>query len=396
VYYWLLYFLILIIYCGKGKSLADMMHNEWMERVVWPVTTRMVVEAQKFIIMTAVIGGFLLMIPPEENERVPEDRCIIAKANRVASRVADKLLSWYYYLFGYSKLKSRQNSRPLIRPTKNRISTHSTKALCMLTILAAAHASEAVPSKTSFDTESFKIGVDNRCSASISNVRNDFVPGSLKKTNRVVTGFGGNQVADIMKGTLCWKINDDLGNPTTFLIPNSYYIPQGKVRLLSPQHLAQVVGDEDKAKQGTGCITTADACTLFWNGRTQQRTIPIDDSNVFTIYSSEGFSNYNEFSACIGDGDGMVCYDVQEGEAITDEDKDECQQALPFKDPEPTELEWPDKNSNNAVDFKLQQLPSPSTSGRRIDKEEAEAAEDVLEDIEQQPTPSKVTELFKW
>ena len=368
--------------------------HKWLLMAVATVVMLMVVEAKKFIVMMAVLGGFILMIPPDGYEGARQGKCIIAKANNFFDGAADKLSSWYYYLFGYDKLQPRMNSRPLIRPTKNRRSTSVTRFLCMVTILAAAHASSATPDKTSFDTESYKIGIDSRTSACISDVKSDFEPGTLRKTNRVVTGFGGKVVADIMKGTLRWRINDDYGNPTTFLIPNSYYIPQGKVRLLSPQHLAQAVGDKDKS--GTGCITTADTCILFWNGSTRQRTIPIDEANVFTIYSSEGFGRYEDYSTAVGDDEGILCYDVEEGEAITDGDSDECQQELPFKDTEPDELVWPDKNSNNAVEFNLQQLPSPSELGRRLDMEEAEAADVDPEDNEQQPTPSKATDLFKW
>jgi len=259
----------------------------------------MVVEAKKFIVMMAVLGSFILMIPPDGYEGARQGKCIIAKANNFFDGAADKLSSWYYYLFGYDKLQPRMNSRPLIRPTKNCRSTSVTRFLCMVTILAAAHASAATTDKTSFDTESYKIGIDSRTSACISDVKSNFEPGTLRKTNRVVTGFGGKVVADIMKGTLRWRINDDYGNPTTFLIPNSYYIPQGKARLLSPQHLAQAVGDKDKS--GTGCITTADTCILFWNGSTRQRTIPIDEANVFTIYSSEGFGRYEDYSTAVGD-----------------------------------------------------------------------------------------------
>jgi hypothetical protein len=81
---------------------------------------------------------------------------------------------------------------------------------------------------TSFDTDSFHIGIDNRCSACISNDRNDFI-GPLKKVSRKVKGFGGATISNVYIGTLAWRIADDAGKVSTLTIPNSYYIPEGGV-----------------------------------------------------------------------------------------------------------------------------------------------------------------------
>ena len=56
---------------------------------------------------------------------------------------------------------------------------------------------------------------------------------SPTSASMVIKGFGGSRMTNVKSGTLRWKWEDDLGVTNTFLIPNSYYIPDGHVRLLS-------------------------------------------------------------------------------------------------------------------------------------------------------------------
>ena len=66
----------------------------------------------------------------------------------------------------------------------------------------------------------------------------DFI-GELVDCNRTIKGFGGTRTTKTKMGTIKWSWLDDEGMVTTHRIPNSYYAPEGGVRLLSPQHLAQ-------------------------------------------------------------------------------------------------------------------------------------------------------------
>jgi len=58
------------------------------------VVMLMVVEAKKFIVMMAVLGSFILMIPPDGYEGARQSKCIIATANNFFDGAADKLSSW--------------------------------------------------------------------------------------------------------------------------------------------------------------------------------------------------------------------------------------------------------------------------------------------------------------
>jgi hypothetical protein len=112
-----------------------------------------------------------------------------------------------------------------------------------------------------FDTNLAPVGVDNWCTGCISNKVEDFV-GPLVESNISIKVFGGSRMRNIMIGTLSWKWQADEGRIHKFLIPKLFYVKEGNVRLLSPQHWAQMQGDT-KPKQGTGSETDTDKATLF-------------------------------------------------------------------------------------------------------------------------------------
>ena len=151
-----------------------------------------------------------------------------------------------------------------------------------------------------FDTDSGRIGVDNRASACISDYIGDFI-GPLTKVHRAIKGFGGERVLDVYKGTICWKWNDNDGNLHRFVIPNSYYVPKGKCRLLSPQHWAKTHlsrhGRRANAmeRQGIGETTTVDGCKLFWNNRRNELDMEMGQDNVATFNLAPGFRKFDLF-----------------------------------------------------------------------------------------------------
>jgi hypothetical protein len=124
----------------------------------------------------------------------------------------------------------------------------------MVTPLIAMSATQGKKHGTCFDTDSVPVGIDNRCSACITNCIDDFVA-PPKPTNRCITGFGGLKMANIRIGTIQWKWEDDKGVIHTHLIPNSYYAPEAKVRLLSPQHWMQTLQSHHAS---TASCTSAD------------------------------------------------------------------------------------------------------------------------------------------
>lgn len=162
--------------------------------------------------------------------------------------------------------------------------------------------------RVTFDTDSFKIGIDTYASICMSNCKDDFVQGTMIPLHRKsgVTPYGKGEPLQIsMKGTLIWKVEDDKGGMHKFYIPNSIYVPDGTIRLMSPQHWAQectstVTGASERDKYK--CTQLWDRNVLSWvvKGDTYQRTVYNDmRSNVPTLYSATGSSDYNAYQATV-------------------------------------------------------------------------------------------------
>ena len=145
-----------------------------------------------------------------------------------------------------------------------------------------------------FDTDSVDFGVDNRCSACISNMREHFI-GELTPSTRVIKGFGGTRTANISVGTMRLRIEDDNGRIEVFEIPNSYYVPDGDQRLLSPQHWHKAMKRSQRPSPGTAVEETFyNRIVLHWNGNQSTKTIPLDPrTNVATFYIAPSFNRFS-------------------------------------------------------------------------------------------------------
>jgi hypothetical protein len=129
------------------------------------------------------------------------------------------------------------------------------------------------------DSDSVEIKMDNCCSRTLSGRKNDFVKGSLTKVHNLsVEGYStleeNEEVAH--EGTIKWTVLDDKGNKCDLLIPKSLYVPTNTNRLLSPQHLAQVMNKEETVPNGTKCTTYATKMVLEWNNLKHKVTVPTD------------------------------------------------------------------------------------------------------------------------
>ena len=140
-----------------------------------------------------------------------------------------------------------------------------------------------------FDTDAKPIRVDNRCSACISPYIEDFIR-PLQDTNKTIKGFVGARTNNPKTGTLRWQWSDDSGKMHTFEIPNSYYVPECELQLLSPQHWAQTRTHVNRAT--TRCITSSINVYLRWTkgDENNELTLPLNKrgSNVGTLYSHPG------------------------------------------------------------------------------------------------------------
>jgi hypothetical protein len=151
-----------------------------------------------------------------------------------------------------------------------------------------------------FDTDMVEIKGDTGCSYSMSGSPNDFLQGTITpvNVNTTVSVYGGAKVQITGRGTLQWIILDDLGRTVELLIPNSLYIQGTKARLLSPQHYAQEY-TKLHAQKTSEVITTvhSNRIVMYWSAFKCKKTIPLDESNLGTLYTAPGFKNYRAFCA---------------------------------------------------------------------------------------------------
>ncbi len=261
----------------------------------------------------------------------------------------------------------------------------TTQFVAMSVLAMQAHATVSTKRETRFDTDSADIGIDNRCSACISHVESDF-EGPLVHCNRVVKGFGGSRTRNIKMGTLQWSWEDDQGDATTFRIPNSYYVPDGGVRLLSPQHWAQTQQSKssrfakfDKrgrcehppASSQCGETTDSNRCVLHWNNGVDKRTVTLGRAdNVATFTLASGYEHFRAF-CCETDMIDVRLDDVialPAGLISDDEDDDAPTAPLPAATPDvtpwvPTRLPASAADQATPVDFDLNGPPMTDSEG---------------------------------
>jgi hypothetical protein len=116
----------------------------------------------------------------------------------------------------------------------------------------------------------------------------------MQPTTRTIRGFAGSRTVNVSIGTLQWEWEDDKGTIHTFLIPNSYFVPDGKVRLLSPQHWSQTQTANKKKRENCGERTNGNGCELFW-GDGYTKSIKLGNDNVATFPMAPGFKQFAIF-----------------------------------------------------------------------------------------------------
>ena len=182
-------------------------------------------------------------------------------------------------------------------PRTSRLRRTRNNTFYALSVMALQTNAGKYTNQVRFDTDSAPIGIDNRCSACISHVAQDFI-GPLRDSGRTIKGFAGSRTKGVKVGTLVWKWEDNDGKLSKFTIPNSYYVPEGKVRLLSPQHWAKTQESKQKKNKPCGTIsqTTSEDVILMWHNRQSKLTVPLGtDNNVATFHLACGYSRYDEF-----------------------------------------------------------------------------------------------------
>jgi hypothetical protein len=220
-----------------------------------------------------------------------------------------RMEAWIYGLKmsrGYRQRTRRINNAVYFY--SQRVAQHAPKSepVCHQVIAMSAHSTINQTSVLPhiFDTDSALIGIDNCASACMSDNIHDF-SGTLQPTNRVIRGFAGTKTTNVQIGTISWRIEDDNGKVTTHIIPNSNYVPDGKVRLLSPQHWAKMLPPHRRPHKGIAPeMTYHDRVELQWDGDTSMKTVLLDPmTNVATFTLAPDYTDYTAFCT-LADEDG--------------------------------------------------------------------------------------------
>ena len=147
----------------------------------------------------------------------------------------------------------------------------------------------------SFDTDSFLIGIDSHASYSLTNNKEDFID-TPRQVRVGVKGIAG-RLTSAYVGTVRWSIEDDAGEVHQMDIPNTYFVRNLPIRLLSPQHLAQELASKERTQDGTSSQTFANREVLTWMDRMYKRTVPLNNSNVAVFRSAPAFTRHAAFEA---------------------------------------------------------------------------------------------------
>ena len=246
-------------------------------------------------------------------------------AYRIAKTVADKAREIIMRTTTPQRRKTRRRQTSANKPRNCHKTLLSLMCLNQWMVnqacVAALSPSER---KVRFDSDSRRIGIDNRCSYCISGFNDDFI-GELRETKRKIHGFNGSVCDKVYIGTLKWSWEDDQGEKSSFLIANSLYVPGCRTRLLSAQHWTQTLRPRHESN---GTWTGDRECLLQWNKGKSVRTVPIDGSNTFTFDTAPGYKSYesfldtNDLRTDPWESDELLCYDtgiVSDDESVTDE-----------------------------------------------------------------------------
>jgi hypothetical protein len=213
----------------------------------------------------------------------------------------------YIYTLFYFNQEKRHHEKPVVHlyaPIRPREKCKKVSNIIMLLMAVSMVAKSTVATydnESQFDTDSEAVGIDNRASSCISHEVSDFV-GPLQDTTLSIHTFGGRRVANFKVGTIKWKVLDDEGKRHTFRIPKSFYIPDGKCRLLSPQHWAKAMADKKGPNQPKE-TTTSKKVTLKCGQGKYKLTVPLGKGdNLATFSLDPGYSKLHSYSAVIGPG----------------------------------------------------------------------------------------------
>ena len=139
---------------------------------------------------------------------------------------------------------------------------------------------------TPWNTESDQVGIHNLYRSFIIHQIEDFEE-PFTKVNCSIWGFGGVRTCNLTIGTIIWNCGNNNRKSHQFNIQNSYYTPNGNVRILIPHHWSKKYGSIIRYYKGTGNTQTDFNTELFLNDGKKTGRIPGKDRQYcYLIFST--------------------------------------------------------------------------------------------------------------
>jgi hypothetical protein len=155
--------------------------------------------------------------------------------------------------------------------------------------------SEQLNTQTHFDTDSVFFVCDNSITKHICNDIEKFDPGTLRQTNKTLTTANGIGPC-LQEGSVCIRLQDDMGTEHVFIPDNKIYHPDSPVNLLSMRCLAEKFIDEsgnlDKETQIESQYSTH---VLTWCFGQFQKMFPTPVSGLSELLFDEGYRTFESF-----------------------------------------------------------------------------------------------------
>ena len=111
-----------------------------------------------------------------------------------------------------------------------------------------------------FNTNSFTLSIDTFCSCTMMGNKKHFKILRENPLSKDIGEIGGSKLSIHGIGTFLFWIQDNAGKPAQMCIPNSLYVPDLLLPLVSPQHWGQAIRDWWQ----TYMINNDDECKLCW------------------------------------------------------------------------------------------------------------------------------------
>lgn len=187
-----------------------------------------------------------------------------------------------------------------------------------------------------YDSNSYLLMIDNCCSKCVTNCKEDFM-GAPQPVQAQINGVGG-PVPVLFKGTVKWRMEDDLGRVHDFLIPGS---------VCSHCNIGvRNLGIREDLSKEPGVLLTK--IKLFCIGMKKfHRSVPLDpDSNVAIIRMAPGAKRFRIYKAIMNAHNKQPSLNCFRMNTVTDDefsdgDEEGCATSLPFDFEDRAKLVWP-------------------------------------------------------